>query len=292
MKRTLAALVALAAVAVLLGLAGPFALAQDDRPDDTPQADKDPDAKRNRVDVVGLGVFVPDPTNRFGQPYYGNQKGTILALRVVRPGKTILRLDKDSSTLKAFTDDRNTVLSKPGKGGRFEDRWLGPFPQISDDRHSLVFDIRAEKLPAPGASALTLQADVVLVCGSDLKTSSTDTKLAADAVFDFGPIPVTVDKVRKVEQSGKDVWAISLRSNRSVVEAVREWSLLEDGEAVKFTPMGRWRAGDRHYYNFSLDADPADRTFTFQATFYAKTETLTLPVNKTVGLGLAPKADD
>ncbi len=292
MKRTLAIVVALAVGSLLIGLAGPAARAQEDRAEESPTSGKDPDARRNRVDVVGMGVFVPDPDSRFGRPYYGNQKGTLLALRVVRPGKTILRLDAESSTLKAFTDDRDTVLAKPGKGGRFDERWLGPFPQISDDRHAVVFDVRSEKLPAPGSASLTLRADVVLVCGSDLKTSSVDTKLADDAAFDFGPVSVTVDKVRKVERGGKDAWAVSLRSDRSVVEAVREWSLLEDGQAVKFAPMGRWSTGQRHYYTFSLDGDPAGRTFTFQATYYAKTETLTIPVDRTVGLGLAPKAGD
>jgi len=239
------------------------------------------------VRVGGLSVARPVKGDKFGRSMAsGLQAGTNVSLRVSIPGRQIIELDRAASTLTKFTDDKGTVLAKPGKGGGFKS-WLSPFTHIAEDGQSCAPDIRSKKLPAAGATRLAVDATLVFVCGQDPKTAKCEAALTKGAAVKLGPIDAKVSKVGK-PQFGRMKVDVTFTSTRSF-DAIRKLTFLGgDGKEIKSrrASSGRSTLGDVSTYSLSYGlASKVDKVIV-KVDYWGSVETVTVAVKLNFGLGL------
>jgi len=239
------------------------------------------------VQVVGLSIFRPDPTGKSLSYVLGRRSGTTLHVRVARQDKTIISLDRNASKLSSFTDDKGTVLSETKKR-RWGSDWLGSWPRISDDGHSCMLKISSPKTPAAGASKLIVKADIVLACGSDIKTAEQkDFALTKGSKLTVGPVPMKVQSV-KDSSFGKAKMRVELISSKSF-DAVKALTFIgADGKEIKYDSLGEGTSGiaGKMTYSKAIGLHKKVDVVTVKVTYYQKIEKLTVPLNLTVGVGL------
>jgi hypothetical protein len=122
--------------------------------------------------------------------------GTHLILMATLPGRHAIGVDPSATRLTRFTDDRGTDLTQFG-GRRLGDQSaasLRPMPMFGDDDPSrLYLNVDSERTPAPGASRITLKADVVVLCAGGEKTVEQAKVPLKGGKITVGPVPMSVD---------------------------------------------------------------------------------------------------
>lgn len=239
------------------------------------------------VSIGGLSIARPVKGDKFGRSMaFGLQAGTNVSLRVSIPGLQIIELDRDVSMLRKFTDDKGTVLAKPGKGGGFKS-WLGPFAHIAEDGHSCAPSIRSAKLPVAGAARLTVDATLALVCGESPKTSKCEVALKQGAAVKLGPIDAKVSEIGK-PQFGQMKAEVTFTSSRSF-EAIRKLVFLDSGgKEIKSRRAGGGRTTIAGASTYSLSYGLARKVdkVTIKVDYWGGIEKVSVPVKLNFGLGL------
>jgi len=92
---------------------------------------------------------------------------TNVTLLVRYPGKQLLGVDQ-SSELKSLKDDKgNSLIDEKG----FFKVNFSPYPTIAKDRSAMLVYVNAyNKVPAKGATRLTIKGDLMVVCGTGEKS--------------------------------------------------------------------------------------------------------------------------
>jgi len=268
---TMAMVVALAAVS--------FSASADD--------EKKADGKAS-IEAVGLTIAKAKPGDKFGGSYLiGRPAGVAIILRLVEPNRSIVALDAEASRLTSFVDDKGTDLSAPKKGASgFGSDWLGSFPDIGKDGHSCQFEVRGH-LPAKGAAKLSLRAEIVYRCGTGAETIASTTQLTKGAAFPFGPVNVTIDEVKDASW-GQSKMTFTLKSDKTF-EAVKSVTFLDaEGKEIKHSAMGSGRMGfgKKFTYTRSFGLHRKVEKVTVKVEYYSKIETVRMPLDLTVGVGL------
>ena len=147
--------------------------------------------------VVALQITKPDPDDKTGSMVQGRLPGTSMHVRLTRPDKYFLKLDKHASKLVIFSDEKKTDLAK-SPPTRLAWAWLGHWTQISKDGHHCVFEVRSKSTPAPGAGQLHLKANIVMLCGQDEKTAEQkELLLKKGSKLAAGPVPMEIEEVKE-----------------------------------------------------------------------------------------------
>ena len=248
-----------------------------------PQDDKN----QPKVSIAGFSVARPRPDDKFNRAMaFGMQAGTRVSVHVALPGREIIDLDDDASTLAEFTDDKGTVLAKPGSGGGFRS-WLGHFAHVAEDRQSLTPDIHTRELPAKGATRLTLDATLAVVCGADPKTATVQAALSQGMAVKLGSVPTTISDV-KVLTHGDRKLLVTFRSSQSFDPIRRLVFVGPDGKEHVAEPAGSTEssAGSRsvHTQSYGL-AKKLDKA-TIKVDYFGAVETVKVPVKLNVTMGL------
>lgn len=242
--------------------------------------------KEIEAEVVGIAVVKPDPKNKYGgSAVPGMQPGVRVYFRIARDDLFIISLDKDASRLVAFTDDKGTVLGAPGKS-KFMDGWLGQ-SQVSEDKHSLRFEVASKKMPARQATKLKIKANIAISVGADEKTSTSPVTLKKGEAVNLGPLQVTIGKVGKPDW-GDAKLAVQFKSSKSF-DAIKELSFIgPDGQGIKSRQSSSSSGGfgARMTYARTYDLDKKVEQVTLKATYFGKVEKVSVPVDVTVGVGL------
>ena len=266
----------LACVAVIGLLAAGLLVAQTTRP-----------AKpKVQVDPISLGVNRPLPADKQGLSLFG-RGGTSLKLLISLPGMNIIGTDVAACKLTTFTDDKGTDLSKTRSWG-FRPGWLGSSkPHISKDAHACIMEVRSDQVPARGASKLTLKVKLGLKCGTaeTTYTEKVALKIGSEIKFPLAPM-----KVRTVTEGG---WGgmkmtVSLTSTKPT-DAIRKITFLgPDGKEIKHRVQGTGYSGRREKMTYETSYGLAKKvdSVTLKITYYSKVETVAVPVDISVGVGL------
>jgi hypothetical protein len=238
------------------------------------------------VIVAGLSLARERKDDKFHRSMVSGVKaGTTVSLYVSMPGKTIIELDRDACMLTKFTDDKGTVLAKPGNTSS----WLGSFVQIAKDAHLCTQVLRSMQLPAAGASSLTIDARLAFICGESPKTAQCDVSLAKGTPVKLGMVAAKITKVGKPRFGHTMKFSVTFTSSQSF-DSIRKLVFLDSaGKEIK----SRYAGGGKHSafgststYSKRYELEKKVDKVTIKIDYWSKIETVTVPVKLNVGMGL------
>lgn len=237
------------------------------------------------VDVVGVQVVRPVG---FGQgKVRGRQVGTRVLLRVSAPGRCFADILPAASPVSAFRDDKGTDLV-PADGAGVDRGWE-PDLQVCPDGSRCIVEVAAARAPATGARSIHVDAQVALRCGQGArKHRREELRLARGAKLTAGGADMEVHSVQEGEFGGGAVLAVVFVTKKNP-EAIRKLAFLdEDGKEIPSRVLRRRKCGfsgaSTHEIIFGLGKAVAAAGV--EVTTFEKVETVKVPVNLTVGLGL------
>ena len=249
-----------------------------------------PKAGSAQVQALALRIGKPLSMSERRRLKVHVQEGTSLTVRLSMPHKRIVKVDKDTSKLVRFTDDKGTDLTKSRR--RWRQIWLSPFARISTDGHDCVVDVMGSSAPAPGARELRLKANIVLLCGTDERTvEQKGVALEPGSAIAVGPVPM------KIAAPGRDGQFITGFGNRpkpktqfKLTSKVSRDKIAKlafigpDGREMKYRRAASSRSSGNYWALYVMD-EKVERA-TVRITYYAKSERVTVPVDLSIGLGL------
>ena len=241
--------------------------------------------EKAEVSAVSLRIGKTIPEDPEGDLTFG-QPGTSLTLFVRRADKVFIGMDKKKTKLASFTDDKGTDLLKKTK------KWgmsgISSFPKFSKDGHVCVVDVQGPTPPAKGAKTIRLKATLAMKCAEGEKTAvQKDLALKKGSKLTAGPVPWTIEKV------GKPNWGDAKMSvvvtGKVSHDKIKQLVFLDaDGKEVEHSVGSRSRSGFMGRmtygvtYNFKKNVD----VVTVKVIYFEKTETITIPVDLEIGVGL------
>lgn len=239
------------------------------------------------LEVVGLSLDRPEKPKSERSRFISMNEGTKIKFKVSCPDVTFLSLDEKASKVESFTDDKGTNLYDSYARGTFD---LDSFRGISKDGHTLNFKVQSPDIPAKGAKEITLKASAIVTVGKDKKQAkAANVSLAKDTAVTLGNIETKISKVGKPSWGSKKdtTLAVSFQANKSfdniidVVFETPEGKKLKSRKVGSMSGMGTWRRD----YHLEFEGE-APEAVTIKTDYYAKTETLTIPIDKKITVGL------
>lgn len=244
-------------------------------------------AKKPTAEVVGLSVAKPRTGDKYGRSEArGLSAGTCVYFKIAMPDNFIVKLDTGAGKLKTFADDKGTDLM-PEKA-RFGSRWLG-WPDIDKDKHTCRFVVQNTKaVPAAGATALTVQADIVLICGADPKEGEQkNVALKAGSAVSIGPVAMKI-KSTKDGGGGDDKFSVEFTSSTDLA-GIRELTFLDSAgkkiEARKVS-SGSWGMFGRMSYTRTYSLKRKVASATIRISYFQKMAKRTVPIDAKIAVGL------
>lgn len=238
--------------------------------------------------VLALQIVQPDPNNKYGQSAIpGIQPGVTVHLAVSDKTRQFIQISEEESSMKTFSDDKGTDFLKSKKRFGSGPAWLGSFPDISDDGHTVKFQLRSEIMPAQGASKLTAKGKLVLLSASDEKTESqADIAMKIDEAITAGPANFTISQIDK--GWGDAAVVVSLKTDDPVA-AIKTVTFLDaEGKEIEANKSGTmWSgSGKNRTTTLSYGLKKKVDTFGVKITYYTKVEKVDVPIDRTITLGL------
>jgi len=169
----------------------------------------------------------------------------------------------------------------------------------------ILIDCKAENRPAPGTQLVTLEGQLVLHCGQEIKTTEhKNIPLDGTGKFEFNGTTVTVKKAERGKGFGdaigdafvdmfgdmfggarKEVkMSVSLTSSKRPINVISYTFLDADGNEIEQGSRSASWSDQIHVANFDLTEEVDSLTIRLKA--YERMETITLPFSLQVGLGL------
>jgi hypothetical protein len=244
-------------------------------------------ADEKKADVTaqatGLSVHKPIPSKKKEPLPFADHGSTGLDVTLSATGKFVLGIDVKASKLDHFTDDKDTKLYTPQPFGS----WLSDFPIINPEGDVCTVHVNGLTAPAKGATKLRLKATVVLSCGADEKaTDKKEIAIKKDQKETVGAFTYQVVNDGAMF-GGPQVAVLSDKQNLKGIEFSDA-----KGEAIKLvfppyrqnfypnTPGGKMQYGLVGTLPKKMDA------VTVKATYFEKTEAVSVPIDLDVGVGL------
>lgn len=236
------------------------------------------DKKAAKIQVTSLNIFKAPPAKP--GTFMLRSNGIFMEIMIALPGRFITGLDAKAGKLDSFSDDKNNALFKKG-GGLFGGgaSWLNEFGMRFDpDGESVAVQIQGTNAPGKDAEKILLKGSLSVRCGSDAKT--TDAKelvVKAKAEAEVGPFKARVGQFGNIE-----IW--------SSEENIKKVEFLDDkGKPIMAGPPGRTRSPSKqeklaHGYSYFLIGK--HEKLSIKIHYFTKVETVKVPVDLRVGLGL------
>lgn len=240
--------------------------------------------------VIGLTIAKPLPNSK-----YGNQSmvtnvspGTSVHLAVeAEKGMMIISMDEKASKVTSYKDDKGTDLLTAGR--KFgKPAWLGTWVKVSDDKKRLTFTVRSEKLPAKGATSVSIKGKAVVNCAKGTKAVATkEMPISVKQPVVCGPIKASISKLGT---SWDQKMEITLKSSKNF-DAIKKISMITpEGKTIEGKRTGSGSsgfAGKYTYtisYGFKMDKLPARAKLKFKV--FDGMEKKEIPINVTTSIGL------
>lgn len=269
---------------MLLTLALPAALLAQDT--DTP-----PPATTAKVRVCGLKVV----TAGYGDPKDWNNSlrplnsgpGVEVALLLMPSRGKVIGFDDKASSVALFADDKGGDLGakKPGENAWGNDKTrFGGFPKTSKDGKALMLSISTGKIPNPEATMLRLQGAIAL----QIATGQKDHKLADQAlktgtVLKAGELTLTLKDVKADGGNTTFDLAYTIPANGDPIASI---TFMNGDAKVKGDRRGSMTmGGTKRTVSWRLEGFKGDK-ITFVITTHTGLETISVPYQKTIQLGL------
>jgi hypothetical protein len=260
------------------------------------------------VEVVGVSINKPLPADPAAEPgafmlMAGlGQSGTKIVLSLADPQREIVTLDHEKSKITACTDSSGGNLNKDD-GSRSSG--FSPFPlQLQPGRHFGVVEVSQSLTPAPGATKIRLQGEVVLQCGVGEKTAEqADVPLKAAGQISAGPVPFKTapgDKQAgfsfaspfKLEGAGAQQAAepkivLTLTTNKPIDMIKKIVFLNAAGKEIAQSDLGSGTtgfAGNMTYERTIGLAEDLDKA-TVRIVSFEKLDSITVPIDFEIGVG-------
>ena len=244
-------------------------------------------AKKPTAEVVGLSVAKPRTGDKFGRSEaQGLTAGTRVCFKIAMPDSFIIKLDTDAGKLKTFADDKGTDLVP--KKARFGSRWLG-WPGIDKDKHTCRFVVQNTKaVPAAGATALTVQADIVLLCGADPKEGEQkNVALKAGSEVTIGPVAMKIEAVKDSDWGGGK-FTVQFTSSTDLT-SIRELTFLDSaGKKIEGQKVSSasWGMAGRMTYRRTYGLKRKVASATIRISYFGRMEKRTVPIDAKIAVGL------
>lgn len=222
------------------------------------------------VEVVSMSIYkkVDPKINTFS-----NDSITV-GLVVQDSSRQFISVDAGGK-VKEFKDDKGTDLTKIAFGtANFSGGGVGT------GRNSLTFWINGAPRPAKGATKLTIKGDLVVLCGTDEKTTAeadVEIKKGKEVKVDDFTLKVTADKF-----FGTFGGSFDIASKKNNIKSVSFKDA--DGKTVEMTTYGPHGFGTNWTMQCTLKKEASKGKVT--VTYFSKEEKVTIPVEVTTGLDL------
>jgi hypothetical protein len=230
------------------------------------------------IEVIAVHIVKPLPKDsgleRIRFP------GTKLEMSVTQPGKYILEIDTEATTLTSITDDKNTDLTKGYDKFPFLG-WLNFPGERSKDGSRFLFLAEFPRAPADGATKVRLKGALVLRMGADEKTvEEKKVTVKEGKPAKVGPFEVGQGKAFFSETAVVDF--VSTTPGLKVVAFSDKDGKPLTGKQVghlSFTLNGK----TTYTAQYEVKADLTE--LTVRVTYFAKVESVTVPLDVTVSAG-------
>lgn len=237
------------------------------------------DKKAAKIQVISLAIYkTPPPKPGVFMPFTnGVQMGVMVSL----PNQFITGVDVKASKLDRFTDDKDNVLFKKG-GGFFGggSNWLNEYGMRFDlDGESVTIQVQGANPPGKGADKILLKGSLNVKLGSDEKvTDAKEMAVKPKEEADVGPFKVRAGQFGTIE----------IASSNENVKKIDFFD--EKGKPITVGPPGRIRnpnlAKDKLPFVYSYFLIGKREKFSFKIHYFTKVETVNVPLDLRVGLGL------
>jgi hypothetical protein len=247
------------------------------------------------AEVKGIVVIMDDfPETIQFRPFNNVPTGTSLAVLIDAGGKQIVKIDVDASRIRSFTDDKGTDLTKkkPQKkraGGMMmmqPQAGIGSFPKIGTDRKFAAIEITGPTMPARGAKALLIDAELIVSVGKKTKTTTVKNARLKPGKLNVPGHRISIDNVGKPdwgeEYKLSVTFAMTAKSADMIVEVV---FLDAANKKIKSQRSGSMRMGNSAEVTFNLPEKLDSATIKF--VMWDGLEQITIPLKQRVGLGLS-----
>jgi hypothetical protein len=240
-------------------------------------AGDDDKTKQVKATVEGTMLQVNKKLDQKNYPFSG--ASVSLSALVSLTGKQILSVDSAASKLTEFRDDKDTDFLKAA--GFFKPSFRQN--ALATDRASVVVGVGVFGTgPAKGASKILVKGSLVLICGTDEKTTDEkEVEMKDKAEATVGDFSIKVTQEKGFGGSGA---SFTITANSPSLKTVNVKDA--DGKTVETMTFGapfqnfdkKWTAS---YTLKKVVAKPK-----ISITYFSKEEKVTVPVDLGVGVGL------
>ncbi len=239
--------------------------------------------KPGKVTVEGAEVRV---TRALDSKKYTMRSGsTSLTVVVNCPGKQVLNIDP-SSKVTELRDDKDTDLTKAPKAKAGGVPLIGFRPtftqgEVARDRSGLLVAVYAGTAPARGATKIHLKGDLILVCGTDEKTTGEkEVEFKKDAQAKVGDFTLKVNEEKGFLPNSGGSFTVT-----STAPSIKTVNVKDaDGKTVDVMTGYSYGFGKNWSSTFSLKRPV--KNIKVSITYFAKQEKVNVPVDVSLGLGL------
>lgn len=235
--------------------------------------------------VVGLQLVKPLAGEKDQQALTGRRTGTTVTVRVSRPGRHVLGVDRGSSRLEIFTDDRKTELLDEAE--KMLGTWLDEDSWVDPGGTTCLFDIVSSRLPAAGAATIRLRGHVALKTGLDgAVAEQKDFPLAQDAELKAGPAAWKITGVR--HDNGGVIFGLATKAGTDRIARItfhgRDGKEIP-GELVEKSTIG-FMGNTFYQRTYRLTSKARLNAVTVRVHHFKKVENVLAPIELTAGVGL------
>ncbi len=239
-----------------------------------------------RIHSVRVSRSSPEFNKRFSGRYYGEgTPGVNLQLLLTLANGTILPIARDAVAIETFIDDTYQSLMRTGNESSF---YSGNNPSVvSDDGRTLLFTVSSSRVPADDATRVFVRGSIQARVSRGIAIVATNpVSIMVGQAVTVGPFRTTIRSVS--DQGGSLSVMLSIEGDASRVQKIRVLdaadNVLNDGRQNRVT---EYESGDRPVTTHLTLRNPPKQPVTLEYTYTEKTESVKIPFEAQVDIGVA-----
>lgn len=243
------------------------------------------------VRAMGLRLVAPLAQHPVLRPPFDATPGTTVALLLHAPAGGMVKIDKLTSSLSTFADDKGNDLTHRPPGSPVDQAGvvgLNIHAEITPDGKFCALEARAPALPASDATQIKLEGQLTVIAGS--KQAETEVKNVAlrdGSKFAVGTLELTIDETGKPDE-GLEPFGLTIRAFGAMDNIASVRFFKADGTEImarrsNVTSTAALGAHtEKWYYRFAERADVA----TLKVGVWTDLKKISVPFKIQTGLGV------
>ncbi|MCA9061577.1 MAG: hypothetical protein KDA96_00880 [Planctomycetaceae bacterium] len=246
-----------------------------------PSVAQDATPEKPSIEIAAVSIAKPKPGSEFGESLSKYKRpGMEIDLAFTAPGKAILGLDAEKSSLAILTEDGQEIPLSEGFDGQLE-------LDLDEDAASGVIQLRTETLPPGKTTRLSIIGEVTLKSGEAPTTDVIPMTVEKDARLKIADVEVVVSEIGDAysEEFSKTI-TLQTRKKLDFVKSIE--FLSSSGKPVESSPAGNsyFGFGDDFTYDQSYAIASKEKQLKLRVTRFTKSAEMKIPVKIVFGLGL------